>query len=352
MKKLRVLNIDTLLIVILYTMLSLIVIAFTYYQIKQIELNKLSRSLYNENSIFFTIKDNINEIDWSKIDTPHPYTIFSELGLVKKNESMQEIRAIYFKKNTYFPPLSAGRFFNSQDFNNNKNLAVIGKNIDKTELIEKNEKLYYPYQGKNYEVIGIMGASYSSIIDDTIFVNLDALESDASLKSNIFILNIKNNPITPEGNILFYDSKLAVYMFDRGDSGTVRALNTETQQITLCIAILILLLSSSVIFANYWNQIKKKEILILWYSGIKFKDIFNRFLLSFISITLGCYISVSIASLIFFRSLLLLNVNSFFMYSQGLIIGLLVILVSSVISVGIYFYHTVKQITLKGNAYK
>ncbi|KHL91306.1 hypothetical protein QW71_35360 [Paenibacillus sp. IHB B 3415] len=352
MEKYRLRNTNTLLIVVFYILFSLIVIVFNYYQVKQTELNLLSRSLYNENSIFFTLKEKAAEINWSEIDTSEDYTIFSELGSVENNGSWKEILAIYFNKSTYYPPLADGRYFNDTDFYTNQNLAVIGKNIDKTELLEEKGELYYPFAGRNYKVIGIMGASYSSKIDDTVFVNLDSVISDYSMDSTVYVMNIAHSPITSEGEIPFRERDMPVYTFDRGGGGSVRAMNMGGQQLMLSFLAFILLLSTSTICAGYWMNRKRNEITVLWQCGIRFQVIGRRLLISYISVALGCYLFVAACSALFFKQLLSFNWNSLFLFAQGLVIGLLAVLLSAAISAGVFYVQMVKRITLKGKTYR
>ncbi|MEK4005052.1 ABC transporter permease [Paenibacillus sp. FSL H3-0333] len=352
MEKYRLCNVNNLLIAALFILLSLIVVVFNYYQVQHNELNQLSRGLYTKNSIFFTIKEKAIEINWSEIETSDDYTIFSELGSVEKNGSWQELRAIYFNKSTYDPPLAEGRFFNNADFYNNDNLAVIGKNIDGTDLLEKAGELYYTFAGRNYKVIGIMGAPYSSKLDDTVFVNLDSLQSDSFMDSTVYVMNIAHNPITSNLKLPFLQNDLPIHVFDRGDSGTVRAMNIGTQQLMVTFIFIILLFSTSVISALFWMNRKKSEILVLWQCGISLKTIGRRILSTYMAIALACYIFVATGSMLFFKLSLTFNRNSLFIFIQGLEIGLLAVLITSALVVWIFYVQVAKRITLKGKTYR
>lgn len=338
---------STLWVATLYLLLGLIVASFSYYQVKQNELNALSRSLYNENSIPFIVKNHEKPVDWSKIDTSQSYTIFAELETIKVKSELQDIRGIYFKNDTYFPPLVSGRFFNHTDFYNNKKVAVIGKNVDKTNVTEKNNKYYYQYQSENYEIIGTMGAEYSSKLDNTILLNIDGVSSE-SLQSKFHVLDISKNPITPDGVLKFKDNTLSVNVFDRGDSGSTRSLNMDVFHLMILIFIILILISSSFIFTYYWIEKKKTEILILWQSGITTNQIFKRYSIRYFLIITICYLSICLIGYLYLSLDISWNSDVLFKYSFEYLKGLILILLSSALSVWISFNQTIKQITLKG----
>ncbi|MFD2880039.1 ABC transporter permease [Paenibacillus rhizoplanae] len=156
-------------------------------------------------------------------------------------------------KSTYDPPLAEGRFFNDADFfYNNDNLAVIGKNIDGTDLLEKKRMSFIIlFAGRSYKVIGIMGASYSSKLDNTVLVNLDSLQSDSFMDSTVYVMNIAHSPITSDLKLPLLQNDLPIHVFDRGDSGTVRAMDIGTQQLMVTFIFIILLFSTSVISAFF-----------------------------------------------------------------------------------------------------
>ncbi|MDN4107009.1 ABC transporter permease [Paenibacillus polymyxa] len=339
---------STLWVTILYLLLSLIVISFGYYQVKHKELNILSRSLYNENSISFTVDSHEEPLDWSKIDTSQSYTIFSELETIKFKNEIQDIRAIYFKNDTNLPPMVSGRFFNSTDFYSNKKIAVVGKNVDKTNIKIQNNKSYYNYHGRDFEIIGTMGAEYPSKLDNTVLLNIDGVDFKNSLQSKIYVLNINKNPITPEGIMKFKDSTLSVNVFDRGNSGSTRILNMDVLQALTLIFIILILICSSFIFAFYWIKTKKTEILILWQSGIKTDQIFKRFAMSFFLITFICYLAVCLISFLFLILNTSSNFNELLRYAFEFFKGYIIILLPSALSVWISFKKTIEQITLKG----
>ncbi|MGW8956239.1 ABC transporter permease [Paenibacillus sp. NPDC055715] len=338
---------STLWVAILYVLLGLIVVSFSYYQVKQNEINTLSRSLYNEDSIFFTLKSHEKPMDWSKIDTSQSYTIFSELETIKVKHEIQDIRAIYFKNDTYLPPMVSGRYFSNRDFYNNKRFAVIGKNVDRINTKKQNDKYYYKYQDENFEIIGTMGAEYSSKLDNTILLNIDGVGSENSLQSKIHVLNISENPMT-EGVLKFKNYTLSVNVFDRGDTGSTRFLNMGAFHMMILIFIILILISSSFIFTYYWINKKKTEILILWQSGITTGQIFKRYAISYFLITFVCYLSICFISYLYLILSISSNIDVLLKYSFEFLKGYIPILLSSALSVWISFNQTIKQITLKG----
>ncbi|MFD1904797.1 hypothetical protein ACFSQ7_13215 [Paenibacillus rhizoplanae] len=76
-----------------------------------------------------------------------------------------------------------------------------------------------------------MGASYSSKLDNTVLVNLDSLQSDSFMDSTVYVMNIAHSPITSDLKLPLLQNDLPIHVFDRGDSGTVRAMDIGTQQL-------------------------------------------------------------------------------------------------------------------------
>lgn len=96
------------------------------------------------------------------------------------------MRGVAFSGKTMLPPLISGRFFTEEECLSDLPLAVIGK---KREALTKkrNGKPYLNYLNKEYEVIGLVGLSGKSPMDDMIFVNLGSLSPEEQLNGSYYI---------------------------------------------------------------------------------------------------------------------------------------------------------------------
>ncbi|MDA8354357.1 MAG: ABC transporter permease, partial [Firmicutes bacterium] len=179
----------TLWLIVLYLLISILIVSANYYQIKQQEMGILTRGLYDPTSFTFTLQDSSRSIDWRQLDTNKPFTIFNELDTKEQYAD----RAIYFKDETFVPPMVSGRYFTSSDFYNGEQVAVlgqeVGKRVGKEDVFQKGGKEYFRLAGKTFEVIGRMGASYPSEVDELALVNMDAIDRFP----NLYVMNTEDN---------------------------------------------------------------------------------------------------------------------------------------------------------------
>ena len=96
------------------------------------------------------------------------------------------MRGVAYKGPVLPPPLLTGRFFTEEECLSDYPLAVIGSNY-KESLISRDGKQYLEYMDRDYEVIGIVGLSAASPIDDVIFVNLGSLTPKEQLDGSYYV---------------------------------------------------------------------------------------------------------------------------------------------------------------------
>ncbi|MFW5436300.1 ABC transporter permease [Paenibacillus apiarius] len=276
----------TLYLVILYSLMSMIIVTASYYIAKQEELNILSRGLYAEDNLFFVIEDtDLTDIPWNDLSAAQSYTIFKELQTGKET-----IRAVYYNQDTYQPPIRSGRYFNKHDFYAGKRVAVVGAEIERDNIVDKQGKPYLTYQGEQFEIIGKMGASYPSFIDHMILLNLDAVDQQHHYDSSIYAINAQaGNTLIKNGLLPIGDAEMKVRMFKRGDSGSQRFLGTDLYSNMIVLAITVLLIGSSILFALHWMKRKQQELHVLWIAGIQHRHPFKRYTLRFLAMTALCY---------------------------------------------------------------
>ncbi|MBR6255064.1 MAG: ABC transporter permease [Clostridiales bacterium] len=103
-----------------------------------------------------------------------------------------DLRGVYFKGDITLPPILSGRFFSEDDCLSKNPIAVIGNNYVGSTTIHDDKK-YIDYLGKEYEVIGVVGLSGKSPIDNIIFVNIGSLSPEEQLNGIYYIDCSKNN---------------------------------------------------------------------------------------------------------------------------------------------------------------
>ncbi|QOS81142.1 hypothetical protein JNUCC31_09955 [Paenibacillus sp. JNUCC31] len=310
-------------ICLLYILLSIMIVSISYYEIKKSEMDTLGRGLYNENSIFF-IPDESVLWNWRDINIGQQFTLFKELQTGSRN-----IRAIYFDNQTYVPPIVDGRFFRKEDFYDNGRFAVVGKEIQRSELKYKNGKLYYIYKNNEFEVIGTMGASHLTEIDKTIILSMNGLSGEENRESGIFVLNASDlSSITKSKMLDVGGIKVPVHLFERGEYGAQSYANSDIYNVILKIIVFILVTFSIIVFTVSWIKKQWSEIRVLWILG--FQPIYPlfRYVIKYFTITSFTYVLVAGGSFA------ILNINPEFYneYFLHICFGFLVIVLTSFLS--------------------
>lgn len=96
------------------------------------------------------------------------------------------MRGVVYKGNIILPPLVSGRFFSEAECLSDVPLAVIGRKYDE-QTTKRDSKRYMRYLDKEYEVIGVVGLSAESAMDDMVFVNLGSLTPEEQLNGTYYI---------------------------------------------------------------------------------------------------------------------------------------------------------------------
>lgn len=85
-------------------------------------------------------------------------------------------KAIYTKIEKNDIPLINGRFLNIDDFKNNANCVVIGKDLEQFIKVKDNRK-YITIADENLEVVGVMGSTKNTTAyDNTFYINLSGFK--------------------------------------------------------------------------------------------------------------------------------------------------------------------------------
>lgn len=167
-------NIILLILIFIIGLISVISLK-SFYKSNIIDI--LSNDLYKKDVNYLLQTDSITLSD---------LIYLSNDSFISK-ELSQNTRGIYFSKRyNYYLPIIEGRFFNSNDFKEYNNYVVVGQNL-KPSIYYKNNKMYYKYAEKEYEVIGILGFNIESKLDDIIIFNLINIYDIVLQKTKIVI---------------------------------------------------------------------------------------------------------------------------------------------------------------------
>ena len=236
-------------------------ISWILYIMEQNIMNQVDNKLLTQDSIKFSIENNKQvDLDTNLLDLDGDYLLY------KENVGLFNGYAIYFKgdlKNK--PNVLKGRYFNQDDFNNGKKVAVIGKGL-MDKVIKEDGKDYYYIENENYEVIGVLGDDKKASGDDyNVYINLDALLTkdsfylkgkyaiDAGKNSKNILNEIKSKYKDTDINIVEAEPEVI--------SPIAKSIKENVQaQIVFILEIIGTFVLNTVCVTEYWIKNRKKEI--------------------------------------------------------------------------------------------
>ena len=86
------------------------------------------------------------------------------------------IRYIYYNDGYVYLPLKSGRFFKASDFFEDSPVAVVGKNREKDCFVDATGNPFIMVDNQEYNVIGVLGYEQATVLDDMIYLNMNALK--------------------------------------------------------------------------------------------------------------------------------------------------------------------------------
>lgn len=102
------------------------------------------------------------------------------------------MRAAFYKGKPQLPPMISGRFFTEDECLSDTCYAVVGRNNEKN-IYEEDNKRFFDYSGRKYEVVGITGIASQSALDSVVFVNIGSLSPEEQLEGMYYIDCSKDN---------------------------------------------------------------------------------------------------------------------------------------------------------------
>lgn len=230
------------------------------YMIEQSVNLQANSELQTPETIKFTLDANGDiEKDLSMLNLDGDYSLYKNIVGVQYGE------AIYFKGDIKKKPkILDGRYFNQDDFNQNKKVAVIGKGL-LDQVVKENGKEYYYVANDNYEVIGVLGDEKKETGNDySVYINLDALLNkdsfylkgnysiDSAMDSREMFNKIKDKYQGTNINITEDETQSTT-------TGTILKENVKSKMVFI-IEVVGTFILSTVCVTEYWIKDRKKEI--------------------------------------------------------------------------------------------
>lgn len=237
-------------------------------------INTHAQKIYIEDSPEFIYK-------LKELNTQESFIIWQKLS--------EDLVGLLYWGNFDFPPITEGRFFSPSDFYSNNHLAVIGKNMI-SHQIEEEQSSFIELFGNRYEVIGILGNTYPTNLDNTVYFNLDS-----SVFNNIFYIDGKDS--TTIALAINHLSKIApVKNIDDSPHGIGRLFgysdkNYKFKIVCIIISMIAIFLSINFFANTYFNQIMIQHLLGISAPLIISRLILILFIWLIILLIIGTFIS-------------------------------------------------------------
>ncbi|MBP1991911.1 ABC transporter permease [Paenibacillus eucommiae] len=278
--------------IFIFICLYLFCFSFQLYSSKQKKYYELSNELYTNHYAVFVTKD-----DQKWLPTPlskSSYRVFMEYN--------QTFRLILENKGDWSPPMISGRFFAETDEGSK---AVIGQEM--LEYVkEHNGMKYITFKGEDYQVTGVMGASFASSIDYLILLYVPNQTPVTTGMRIILDSDSKSTVKKITHHILDINPSLTV--IESIQKGIFRKANIPFFYYLLLLEMSLLLFFSIFAFLRYWFEKEKKYMYVLYLLGISKRIIHrNIFIKTSLNIFIGTLISIILFIVFNSESVLILN---------------------------------------------
>lgn len=241
----------------LFLIISIASVFFTMYMMRSYSIEILSQGFYSKNAKHITL--NYNGNIFSEIENGSIYIESTNINF--------DVRYVYTNGTTYAPQIVKGRYFEDNDYSNNEQIAVIGKNLESYCVHNSNaNENYIEHDGKMYRVVGIIGNDIPSKLDNTCFLSMP---KDIILSGEVIIVD--SNSKKSIDNIIEKISKKIgeenTQLLDVPIKGISNWMDTEINSVVFYIAILVLFALNSIALTSYWVQNRIQHIAIMRLCG-------------------------------------------------------------------------------------
>lgn len=237
--------------IIFFICLNLFACSILIFASQQKQLNELSNGLYTSHCAVFN--DNEPQKYMEDLNEKIELRIFIECNSI--------FRFFIQKNGDWKPPMQSGRFFSSYEKGKK---AVIGKEM--VEYVKKNNGTdYITFQDENYEVIGIMGASFASRADYLVLLQSEKIPIVNGAK-----IVVDSNQKSTVDKIIKYINKKhqAISLIKTETKGLYRGSNAAFFYYLLVIDSFLLIICSMFVYLGYWYEKQKASMYVKFILGI------------------------------------------------------------------------------------
>ncbi len=197
------------------------------------------------------------------------------------------IRATFYKGNVELPEMTSGRYFTEEEIKAESDKVVVGKNVVKDFVDEKDGEMIFTYLDKEYKVIGIMGREgHDTSLDNWVFFTLPTILKNSDWQGTYII----DAPTTGEIAAVIDDlqAQLAEISLTRVEPIPLKDVGISDD---VLIEFILLVLFTALIFAAYYINENFRVFDVKKLIGYSKSMIFADTLFEFLVISTASYIA-------------------------------------------------------------
>lgn len=249
-----------------------------FYNIRQLKLS----NYFISNKALEVKNLDFNDVNKKDISDLIIYNLISD---VKENDYF--MMGIYQKGNPEIPNIIKGRFFEKNDYFKNKKVAVIGKDVEKSDqCIKSKNKEFIMYHNESYKVIGIIGYNFDCVLNGVVLINMDMADFK---EGTTYFIDTKNSNTKKKLISNLQENQLKNKNMIRtimGDDIVYKNRQIKIQTVIIYIFAHLLLMTAAVFNIRYLREeISIKKILGFDFKYLfikELKKVFHRIAFSFI----------------------------------------------------------------------
>ncbi len=208
-------------------------------------------------SIGYATKDNLWEDVIPKLTSGyHDFAIYVPL-----EDPNIVMRGIFVQGEVESPPMLQGSYFDASTSWSGHPTLVLGKQFQKDIRI-RNHKMYYTYQGVEYEVIGIMGTEDESRINHMIMMDFKSAVRITGINTQYMLDTKKESHILSIGQAMcrqFHSPAEVVIMLQKGEYKeplVTRLFSSDVILDTMYVMIFISFFLSTILVTFIWLRLR------------------------------------------------------------------------------------------------
>jgi len=178
---------------VILTLLFAVLSTFVLTMVSFLDFGSQSDMNYNEFfspntmkvSVITSGKSGDFEVDFYNLG--ENYTVTRNVSMTTDYEK-DSIRAVYSKGEYQIPTIYDGRYFTQEEFDSEAAVCVVGKLVAERALKEGEDgKKYFSHYGVDYEVIGYIGVSKATDLDNMVMLNMKRFNKDMHYFTTYYI---------------------------------------------------------------------------------------------------------------------------------------------------------------------